>query len=132
MEFVKLKVLMEKGVIQMASGIAVGKGNVAEIATYLEEGLVGLHTEKVYANESQIGNEQVILQVYERYYHRNKQRATLTVLISGKNDDVRVEAVGAGGGGGLFMRITLGANNDFAFRVGDLLRVRDFEITSYS
>jgi AcrR family transcriptional regulator len=116
----------------MSYGVAVGKGSVAEISKYLEDELVGLHTTMVYKNESKIEDSDVILHIFERYYHRNKERAALTVLISGKDDDVRVEAVAAGGGGGLMFRINFGAHDDFTFRVGELLRARDFEIISSS
>ena len=114
--------------MNVSNCMAVGNGNVTEIAQYLETGLVGLHTTKIYTNASQIGDEQVMLQVFERYYHRNKQRATLTVLVSGKADNVRVEAVAAGGGGGLIMRVSLGANSDFSARVAELLLSRGFKI----
>ncbi|MCL2559583.1 MAG: DUF6054 family protein [Turicibacter sp.] len=116
----------------MSYGVAVGKGDVAEISKYLTEGLEGLHTSSVYKNVSKIGDEDVVLQIFERYYHRNKERASLTVLISGKDDEVRVEVAASGGGGGMLFRISLGAHDDFASRAGELLQARDFKIISSS
>lgn len=56
-----------------------------------------------------LGDTQVAVRVYDKYFFRNGNRASLTLTVAGKGDDLRVSAIGAGGGSGIVFNFSLGA-----------------------
>ena len=48
------------------------------------------------------------LLVFEKYYMRSSNRASLSIVVIGRGEDVFVDAVGAGGGQGVFFKFSWG------------------------
>lgn len=57
--------------------------------------------------------EAVILLVFEKYYMRSSNRASLSVLVTGAEGSVNVDIIGAGGGTGVFFRFSWGTEESF-------------------
>ncbi len=56
----------------------------------------------------------VVLLVFERYYYRAQNRASLSVMIiSDSEANVTIDAVGSGGGQGVFFSFSWGAEDNF-------------------
>ncbi len=64
--------------------------------------------------------------VFEKYYMRSSNRASLTVALTSKNDEIVVDAIGAGGGQGVFFRFSWGAEEDFVSSIENILSGRNF------
>ena len=58
------------------------------------------------------GETLVAARVYDKYFMRNGNRASLTLTIVGNNSEVFISAIGAGGGSGVIFNFSLGAEND--------------------
>ncbi len=54
------------------------------------------------------------IMVFERYYWRSSNRATLTVTVDNFSGRTRVHSVGSGGGQGAIFRFDWGASSSFA------------------
>ena len=65
------------------------------------------------------GNIQVAIRVYDKYFMRNGNRASLNVTIVGSGSDIFISAIGAGGGKGVFFNYSLGAESELAEVVAD-------------
>lgn len=73
----------------------------------------GIGAELVSSTERCIGDGQTILMVFERFYLRNGNYASLTILLS-EHDDVQfADIIASGGGAGVF-NISYGANANLA------------------
>jgi len=59
------------------------------------------------------GETSLIVSVYDKYYMRNSSRASLTLTVAGCGDRVFVSAIGAGGGQGVFLNFSWGAEENF-------------------
>jgi hypothetical protein len=64
--------------------------------------------------------------VFEKYYMRSDNRASLSVMLTQEGDKVNVDAVGAGGGQGALFRFSWGAEENFVSIVQRILSVRGF------
>lgn len=58
------------------------------------------------------GNTQIAVQVYDKYFMRNGNRASLSLTVVGYGHEVFISAIGAGGGQGVFLNFSLGAEDD--------------------
>jgi len=105
-----------------------GRGTPGQIADLLFEGITrsAISCELIDRIERKAGNETVILLVFEKYYMRSQNRASLSVLITGSDGEVLVDAVGAGGGTGVFLRFSWGTEDDFEQSVCDILLRKGF------
>lgn len=74
------------------------------------------------------GDTLIKMMAFEKYYWRSSNRASLTVLISGRDGDVYVDAIGAGGGQGIVFKLSWGAEEDFVGTVRRILEARGFVI----
>ncbi|HOS19043.1 MAG TPA: DUF6054 family protein [Clostridia bacterium] len=112
----------------MASLSMTGKGNVGQIASLLAGEIAnsGLSCELVDSVRRTVGGSSFYMMVFEKYYWRASNRASLTVLVSGAGDTVCVDAVGSGGGQGPVFKMSWGAEEDFIGTVADILRPRGF------
>jgi hypothetical protein len=105
----------------MAKGILKGTGNIDEITTLLID---KISAQLVYKGEE----ENTRLLVFEKHYFRKNSRASLTVmLVQHDENELVVHVVGSGGGTGVFVDWSLGANSDFASKVADILGARGFK-----
>ena len=62
-------------------------------------------------------NVRIEVMVYDKYFMRNGNRASLSVTLVSKDDDIFVTAIGAGGGSGVLFNFSLGAEDDMVYIV---------------
>ena len=113
----------------MAKICMAGAGSVIETAKLiktemLERGKVppDLRAE-VYHVQDGVG---VALFVFERYYMRTSGFTSLTVAVTGDNEAVYVDGIGAGGGGGI-LHISWGIETEVTELLAELLEERGVE-----
>ena len=73
----------------------------------------------------EVGNMQTILYVFERYFVRTENMASLTVLFTNDGKAVTVDVIASGAGEGI-LNISWGANASFAKMARDLLAKQGF------
>ena len=112
----------------MAKISMTGPGTVDGVAKMLRQEIEGsaFSCELVEALSRQIGGGRLRLMVFEKYFMRSSNRASLTVAVSGDDGRVMVDAISAGGGQGVFFRFSWGAESDFVGTVESLLREKGF------
>lgn len=112
----------------MAKASLRGQGNVNEIANYLIQGIEGhaMSCTLVDCIRRELGAYTVQTLVFEKYFMRAENRASLTVMVSGDGETVFVDAIGSGGGQGPIFKFSWGAEEDFVAIVPDLLSRKGF------
>jgi hypothetical protein len=55
------------------------------------------------------GDTRIAVRVYDKYFMRNKNRASLSLTIAGHGNQIFISAIGAGGGQGVLFNFSLGA-----------------------
>lgn len=58
------------------------------------------------------GDTKIAVRVYDKYFMRNGNRASLSLTIVGHGIDIFISAIGAGGGEGIIFNFSLGAEDD--------------------
>lgn len=92
------------------------RGDADRVAAHVDRSLTGslVGLDLVHHTASSCGGARVLLYVYDKYYFRNGNRASLTVQYIGQpGGTVQVTAVGSGGGSGLLFNFSWGAEGDF-------------------
>lgn len=69
----------------------------------------GLSMNPVDRSDYRTGNARVAVRVYDKYFMRNGNRASLSVTVVDGGSGVFVSAIGAGGGSGVLFNFSLGA-----------------------
>jgi len=107
----------------MASLSMTGLGSADQIAELLAQEIQnsGFSCELVDSIYRSAGGTGIYVMVFEKYYWRANNRASLTVVVSGDGDRVFVDAIGSGGGQGPIFKFSWGAEEDFVAVVGDIL-----------
>ena len=59
-----------------------------------------------------IGDTRIAVRVYDKYFMRNGNRASLSLTVAGYGDEIFISAIGAGGGQGIIFNFSLGAEDD--------------------
>jgi len=113
----------------MASLSMSGFGNPDDIARLLADEIPrsGMSCELVDSVYRASGDAGIHVMVFEKYYWRAKNRASLTVVVSGSGNTVYVDAIGSGGGQGALFRFSWGAEENFVGTVGDILSGQGFK-----
>lgn len=106
-----------------------GKGNVNSIANILSNEIQNsaLSCSIIDSVTRTIADTTIYVMVFEKYYMRSSNRASLTVVVSGAGDDVAVDAIGSGGGQGALFRFSWGAEENFVNTVSQILRRHGFQ-----
>lgn len=81
----------------------------------------------VAAVGNQVGDIQTILYVFERYYIRTENVASLTVLFTNDGQQILADVIATGAGGGV-LNISWGANASFAKIAVDILEKQGFRV----
>ncbi len=112
----------------MAEARFVGRGDAASVASWIDAAVLnsGISCEKVGSATESVGGVTVITMVYEKYYWRAGNRASLTVVLVGCQGETRVHAIGAGGGQGPIFRFSWGAEDHFVGVVAQTLEGHGF------
>ena len=108
-----------------------GWGEARAVAEQIDAAVMqsGISCERMGWAADRLGTVDVITAVYEKYYWRAGNRASLTVTVLGDGSDIRVHAVGSGGGQGALFRLSWGAEESFVGVVADLLEGMGFRRT---
>ena len=69
-----------------------------------------------------IGNTKIAVRVYDKYFMRNGNRASLSLTVVGHDNDIFISAIGAGGGQGVIFNFSLGAESDLVAIVEDSVK----------
>lgn len=113
----------------MASITMQGKGDVASVSSVITDGILGsgISCELIDRADRYFSDgTRATMLVFEKYYWRASNRASLSVLITGGGDRVIVDAVGSGGGTGVFMNFSWGAEDSFCSVLEKILIKYDF------
>lgn len=105
-----------------------GKGNAGDIAELIvrEMESSGMSTQLVDSINRRIGDLNMYIMVFEKYYMRSSNRASLTVVVTEVNHDIKVDAIGAGGGQGVIFKFSWGAEESFVSVIEEILRRENF------
>ena len=63
----------------------------------------------------------VNIKVYDKYFAKNGNRASLSITIAALGEDIFISAIAAGGGSGSFYSLSLGAEDDMVYVVEDTI-----------
>lgn len=90
------------------------KGDFNTVVAELNKAIMdsGISMNLVDQSNDSMGNTHIAIRVYDKYFMRNKSRASLSVSVLGHEGDVLVTAIGAGGGQGMFFNYSLGAETE--------------------
>ncbi|MGE5677306.1 MAG: DUF6054 family protein [Pseudomonadota bacterium] len=72
----------------------------------------GLTMNLVDESNCTIGDTRVAVRVFDKYFMRNGNRASLSLTVAGHGDEIFISAIGAGGGQGIIFNFSLGAEDD--------------------
>lgn len=99
-----------KGVI-MAKYEARITGQLQEVISNLHNDIMNSALSMNLVDESNYtaGEIQVAVRVYDKYFMRNESRASLSLTAVAQGSDIFISAIGAGGGKGVFLNFTFGA-----------------------
>ena len=105
-----------------------GEGDINQISRVLINGVQasGLSCELIDSSERTLGQNKVILLVFEKYYMRSSNRASLTCMLSQSEDTIYVDAVGSGGGQGALFKFSWGSEENFVSIVPSILSEHGF------
>lgn len=65
------------------------------------------------------GDTKIAVRVYDKYFMRNGNRASLSLTVVGRGREIFISAIGAGGGQGILFNFSLGAESDMVSIVQD-------------
>ncbi len=106
-----------------------GNGSVSHISSVISDGILnsGISCELVDRADRHLSDgTRATMLVFEKYYYRAGNRASLSVLITGSDDRVIVDAIGSGGGSGVFSNFSWGAEDSFVSTVARVLKAHGF------
>ena len=99
------------------------RGDIAKISEQLNAYILNsaFSMNLVDESEDSYGDCKLIVRVYDKYYMRNSSRASLTLTLFSKREDVFVSAIGSGGGTGALIRFDWGAEDNITSIIQDCL-----------
>lgn len=92
---------------------------VSQIHTYIMNSAMSI--ELIDEAEYEMQGIRVAVKVYDKYYMRSSNRASLTVTMIGNGSDIQVCAIGAAGSTGVLFNFSWGAEEDFISVVAQAL-----------
>ena len=72
----------------------------------------GISMNLVDASDYSSGDTNIAVRVYDKYFMRNGNRASLSLTVVAHGDNIFVSAIGAGGGQGIILNFSLGAEDN--------------------
>ena len=105
-----------------------GQGSMKETTSWFIEEMLdtGASVELLESSERTLGGVSLAVLVFEKYFMRASNRASLTVLFTSNGEDLFVDIIGAGGGQGVFFKLSWGSEEDFVYSARKVLEKRDF------
>ncbi|MGE5627916.1 MAG: DUF6054 family protein [Solirubrobacterales bacterium] len=97
------------------------KGEFKVVLSTLEEDIENSGVSMNLVDESNYtaGDIKIAVRVYDKYFMRNGNRASLSLTVVGDGEDIYISAIGAGGGQGIFLNFSLGAEDELVSIVQD-------------
>jgi hypothetical protein len=89
-------------------------GQFEQVVNNLENDISnsGISMKLVDGSNYSMGDTKIAVRVYDKYFMRNGNRASLSLTVVGSDSDIFISAIGAGGGQGIFLNFSLGAEDD--------------------
>lgn len=89
-------------------------GQFEKIVSRLQNdiGNSGLTMNLVDESNYTVGDTKIAVRVYDKYFMRNGNRASLSLTVVGHGSNIFISAIGAGGGKGIVFNFSLGAEDD--------------------
>ncbi len=105
-----------------------GRGNGNDLANLIisEMESSGMSTQLVDSITRKTGDVSMYIMVFEKYYMRSSNRASLTVVLTEMNNEIKVDAIGAGGGQGVIFKLSWGAEESFVSVIEEILTRENF------
>jgi flavodoxin len=102
-----------------------GTGNVEEIAKELVDRIQesGMSCQLVDSSK----RDHNILLIFEKYYMRAKNRASLSVMLTKTDSYIYADIIGSGGGQGVIFSFSWGAEGDFVDSAKSIMLQMEFE-----
>ncbi|KOA19312.1 hypothetical protein CLHOM_24180 [Clostridium homopropionicum DSM 5847] len=99
-------------------------GNFEEVLKHLQNDISnsGITMNLVDESNYSSGDTKIAVRVYDKYFMRNGNRASLSLTIVAHESDIFISAIGAGGGQGIIFNFSLGAEDDMVSIVRDSIR----------
>ncbi len=97
------------------------KGEFNHILSRLEDDITSSGVSMNLVDESvyELGETKVAVRVYDKYFMRNGNRASLNLTVVSQGSQVFISAIGAGGGQGIIFNFSLGAESELVDIVRD-------------
>jgi hypothetical protein len=88
-------------------------GQFEEVVNHLENDIAnsGISMNLVDESNYTTGDTKIAVRVYDKYFARNGNRASLNLTVIGYNRNIYISAIGSGGGQGVFFNFSLGAED---------------------
>ena len=89
-------------------------GQFESVINHLQEYIInsGITMNLVDESNYTFGDTNIAVRVYDKYFMRNGNRASLSLTVVGHGKDIFISAIGAGGGQGIIFNFSLGAEDD--------------------
>ncbi|GAA0339462.1 hypothetical protein GCM10008967_32240 [Bacillus carboniphilus] len=86
-------------------------GEFEKVVNHLENDIrnSGISMNLVDESNYTMGETKVAVRVYDKYFMRNGNRTSLSLTVVGSDNNIFISAIGAGGGSGVFLNFSLGA-----------------------
>ena len=106
-----------------------GHGDINQIAGSLTRDIEssGMSCTLVDSISRSGGSCRLVVLVFEKYYMRTSNRASLTVVLTGQDQVIYADAIGSGGGQGAIFRFSWGAEENFVSTAERFLRQYGFQ-----
>lgn len=101
-------------------------GDFDEILDHLETGINenSAKLDMIDKSDMELNDTRIAVRVYERYFHRNSNRASLNVTVVGYKDQVSVIAIGGAGSGGMVFNFSWGTEEELVAIVRESMELR--------
>lgn len=89
-------------------------GQFVSVVDHLQKDIAnsGITMNLVDESDYTIGDTNIVVRVYDKYFMRNGNRASLSLTVVGHGNDIFISAIGAGGGQGIIFNFSLGAEDE--------------------
>ncbi|NTV90918.1 MAG: hypothetical protein HGA22_11270 [Clostridiales bacterium] len=89
-------------------------GDFNSIINHLQNDIMnsGMTLNLVDESNYSIGDTKIAVRVFDKYFMRNGNRASLSLTVIGHGGEIFVSAIGAGGGQGIIFNFSLGAEDE--------------------
>ena len=89
-------------------------GQFEEVANRLHNDITNSAMTMNLVDESNYtsGDVKIAVRVYDKYFMRNGNRASLSLTVVGHGSEIFISAIGSGGGQGILFNFSLGAEDD--------------------